>query len=210
MSGTILLSMAAVVSLAAAAGVAVPAPRGRLGMDMPATRRGFLGLLQRRFNPKTPRDGPGTRHRIASDIELFAACYRAGLPAATAADAVVASYDGTPLGDNTTADRWRRVVAYLSLGVEPDRAWAVMDGTPGLEQLASLVTLSHASGTAVAEGCDRIITELREAAADDATAAAERAGVLISIPLAAFFLPAFFVLGLVPVIIGLGAEVLGG
>lgn len=85
-----------------------------------------------------------------------------------------------------------------------------MDGTPGLEQLASLVTLSHASGTAVAEGCDRIITELREAAADDATAAAERAGVLISIPLAAFFLPAFFVLGLVPVIIGLGAEVLGG
>ena len=137
MSGTILLSMAAVVSLAAAAGVAVPAPRGRLGMDAAATRRGFLGLLQRRFNPKTPRDGPGTRHRIASDIELFAACYRAGLPAATAADAVVASYDGTPLGDNTTADRWRRVVAYLSLGVEPDRAWAVMDGTPGLEQLAT-------------------------------------------------------------------------
>ena len=130
------------------------------------------------------------------------------MPAATAAQAVADSYDDNAQG--TTVELWRRVVSYISLGVEPERAWAVMDGVTGLEELASLVTLSHASGTAVADGCDRIVDTLRAAAADDATAAAERAGVLISIPLAAFFLPAFFVLGLVPVVIGLGAGMLGG
>lgn len=210
MSGTVVLSLAAAVMFGAGASVAPPPPRGRLDRGDPVPRGAFTLLLRRGPNPKIPRDGPGVRHRIASDIELFAACYRAGLPAATAAEAVAASYGGVQPGQGTTADMWRRVVSYLSLGVEPDRAWAVMDGTPGLEELASLVTLSHASGTAVAQGCDRIVTELRDAAADDATAAAERAGVLISIPLAAFFLPAFFVLGLAPVVIGLGAGVLGG
>ncbi len=210
MSGTVVLSLAAAVLLGAGVSVATPPPRGRLDTGDPAPREKAIPLLQRGLNPKTPRDGPAMRHRIASDIELFAACYRAGLPAATAAEAVAASYGGAQPRQGTTADTWRRVVAYLSLGVEPDRAWAVMDGTPGLEELASLVTLSHASGTAVAQGCGRIVTKLREAAADDATAAAERAGVLISIPLAAFFLPAFFVLGLAPVVIGLGAGMLGG
>lgn len=157
-------------------------------------------------SPKAPRDGPPDRHRIASDIELFAACFRAGLPVSAAAEAVANSY-GLEGG---LADKWRRVVAYHQLGVEPERAWSAMDGVPGCEELASLVALSHASGSAVAEGCERIVATLREEAADDATAAAERAGVLISIPLAAFFLPAFFVLGLAPVVIGLGSQMFGG
>jgi len=164
--------------------------------------------------PKAPRDGPPDRHRIASDIELFAACFRAGLPVSAAAGAVADSYGtaehvggGTP---SPLADKWRRVVAYHDLGVEPERAWSPLDGVPGCEELASLVTLSHTSGSAVADGCDRIVADLREEAASDATAAAERAGVLISIPLAAFFLPAFFVLGLAPVVIGLGSQMFGG
>lgn len=167
--------------------------------------------------PKHSRDGPlanPDRHRIASDIELFAACFRAGLPAATAAAAVSASYGddvAEPAAEaDPVGDRWRRVVAYTSLGMEPEQAWTAMDGVPGCEELASLVTLSHASGSAVADGCARIVASLRDDAADDATAAAERAGVLISIPLAVFFLPAFFVLGLAPVVVGLGTEMFGG
>ena len=42
--------------------------------------------------PKTPRDGPPDKHRIASDIELFAVCFRAGLPVSAAAQAVADSY----------------------------------------------------------------------------------------------------------------------
>lgn len=198
---------------------------------------GRIGEFTR--DPKAPRDGPGNtsrwgkqqkrwdKHRIASDIELFAACFRAGLPAAAAAAAVAESYqqggqdearnEGENVGDTGESGQlaqlgqlWRRVVAYSELGIEPERAWAVMHGVPGCEELASTVTLSHASGSAVADSCDRIAESLRADAADDATAAAERAGVLISIPLAAFFLPAFFVLGLAPVVIGLGSDMFGG
>lgn len=169
------------------------------------------------FASKAPRAGPPDRHRIASDIELFAACFRAGLPVSVAAEAVADSYEsnrsheaGHGVESLPLAQKWRRVVAFYDLGVEPERAWSPMDGVPGCEELASLVALSHASGSAVADGCDRIVAALREEAADDATAAAERAGVLISIPLAAFFLPAFFVLGLAPVVIGLGSQMFGG
>lgn len=198
-----MLSLPTALFLGAALALPVAPPRTRLTPE-PATRE---------FTSKTPRDGPPDRHRIASDIELFAACFRAGLPVSAAAGAVADSY-ALSTGEGEVlpplAQKWRRVVAFHELGVEPERAWSAMDGVPGCEELASLVALSHASGSAVAEGCDRIVAKLREDAADDAIAAAERAGVLISIPLAAFFLPAFFVLGLVPVVIGLGSQMFSG
>lgn len=208
------MNLAVTVFLAAALALPAAPPTARLKLGREAPRTG----------PKAPRDGPAgalglpgalgaldklDKNRIASDIELFAACFRAGLPATSAAAAVADSYGDTS-GTDPLADKWRRVVAYGALGSEPERAWAVMDGVPGCEELAALVTLSQSSGSAVASGCDRIAAALRASAADEATAAAERAGVLISIPLAAFFLPAFFVLGLAPVVIGLGSEMFGG
>lgn len=198
-----MISLPAATFLAVALVLPSAAPQNRLTRESEA----------RESTSKTPRDGPPDRHRIASDIELFAACFRAGLPVSVAAEAVADSYSvGARNGElpPPLAQKWRRVVAFHELGVEPERAWSAMDGVPGCEELASLVALSHASGSAVAEGCDRIAAKLREEAADDATAAAERAGVLISIPLAAFFLPAFFVLGLAPVVIGLGSQMFGG
>ena len=44
---------------------------------------------------------------------------------------------------------------------------------------------------------------------DAAVATAERAGVLIAAPLALCFLPAFMLLGLVPVVVGLGRTMFG-
>ncbi|QYH20376.1 type II secretion system F family protein [Corynebacterium aquatimens] len=159
-----------------------------------------------------PRDGPrtgspagsraGTRgadpHRCASDISLFAACATAGLPSALAAAAVA----DTHRGEHTA---WHTTAALLALGADPERAWFELAAVPGGADLANLVTLSNASGAALADGCGRIAARLRAEAADGATAKAERAGVLIAIPLTACFLPAFFALGLAPVVISLGA-----
>ena len=165
--------------------------------------------------PKVPRDGPPRsratsydRHRVAADIELFAACFSAGLPVATAAASVADSYG--PGAVAPLAQQWRTVAALSALGMEPDRAWADFHDVPCGADLASLVALSHSSGTAVAAGCERIASRLREEAADDATVKAERAGVLISVPLTAFFLPAFFVLGLIPTAISLGTNLTQG
>ncbi|AWB83229.1 type II secretion system F family protein [Corynebacterium liangguodongii] len=162
--------------------------------------------------PKIPRAGPRSWqqarvevdvHRLASDISLFAACFRAGLSVPASAESVADSYGATPEAD--LARMWRRAAALGALGVEPEKAWADFHDVPGGADLASLVALSNASGAAIAAGCERIARGLTEAAGDAATAKAERAGVLISIPLTAFFLPAFFVLGLIPTAISLGS-----
>ncbi|WJY67140.1 type II secretion system F family protein [Corynebacterium auris] len=158
-----------------------------------------------------PRDGPGrasppvlvTHHGMAADLDLFAACLRAGLPPSAAAGAVAEAAAQRPAG---AAEAWRTVAALSALGAEAERAWAEMRALPGGEELLNLVAMSNTSGTAVAAGCERIAARLRADAGDLATARAERAGVLIAIPLTAFFLPAFFVLGLAPVVIGLAGK----
>ena len=153
--------------------------------------------------PKAPRDGPSAAdpERCASDIELFAACVSAGLPATAAAAAVAETYaDGR--------SPWHTVASLAVLGVEPQRAWSELRHLPGGDELAGLVTLSATSGTSLAAGCGRIAAQLRAGAGDRAKAKAERAGVLIAIPLTAFFLPAFFVLGLAPAVISLGSSLI--
>ncbi|OIR40909.1 MULTISPECIES: type II secretion system F family protein [Corynebacterium] len=171
--------------VAGAMAVAGHSPRGRVGRDV--TRA-----------PKTPRDGPSpSPGRSATDIRLFAACCRAGLPVAAAAGAVADTHGEDP-------SPWHTVAALSALGADPARAWAELHTVPGGEELAHLVALSNATGATLAAGCERIAVSLTADAADHATARAERAGVLIALPLTAFFLPAFFVLGLAPVVVSLG------
>lgn len=186
-------------SLFAAAALAVPS-------TLPSRR---LGAGAR--DPKRPRDGPpgapaAAAERAAGDIGLFAACAQAGLPPALAAAAVADTYAGDAFAGGTSP--WHTTAALLALGADPERAWSELHALPGGADLAHLVTLSNSSGAALAESCDRIAERLREEATDTATAKAERAGVLIAIPLTAFFLPAFFALGLAPVVISLGASLL--
>lgn len=166
-----------------------PGPRGRLQAQAPAAARA--------------RDGPAGADplRCATDIALFAACARVGLPPAAAAAAVADTHPGE-------ATPWHTTAALLALGSDPERAWSELRAIPGGADLANLVTLSNAAGSSLASGCTRIAERLRAASADHATAKAERAGVLIAIPLTACFLPAFFALGLAPVVISLGATIL--
>lgn len=162
--------------------------------------------------PKTPRDGPRAGPRagadpdrlaLAADIDLYAACLRAGLTPAAAAVALVEAGS-----DPVTGEAWRAVSALLAIGVPAERAWAEVADLPGLGDLAGLARMSGRSGSAMSEACGRISAGLRADAADRATARAERAGVLIALPLTACFLPAFLVLGLAPVVISLGTQLL--
>jgi pilus assembly protein TadC len=61
---------------------------------------------------------------------------------------------------------------------------------------------------ALATGLGELAVQCRSEASDSATAAAERAGVLIAGPLGLCFLPAFVCLGIVPVVAGLAGDVL--
>lgn len=139
----------------------------------------------------------------AADVELFAACSAAGLNQAQASAAVAS------VSSPQAAQYWQQVANLLGLGVPAQRAWELMLKTQELGELAALASTAEHSGSALIDNCARLARRLRAEAKEEATSRAEKAGVLIALPLTLCFLPAFLVLGLAPVVISLGSQMLG-
>ncbi|MFF5296849.1 type II secretion system F family protein [Paractinoplanes globisporus] len=158
--------------------------------------------LLRRQEPAARR-----RERLAavSDLplaaDLLAAALRAGAPVDRAA-AAVADALGGPLGE-----RLRRTARSLRLGAEPAEAWAHLAGLDGADRLVAAAVRSSASGGALTGALGRLADDLRADRAVAAEAAAQRAGVLIVLPLGLCFLPAFLLVGVVPVLIAVLGDV---
>ncbi|OBG93369.1 pilus assembly protein TadC [Mycobacterium sp. E136] len=140
---------------------------------------------------------------FASALDVLAACLHSGMAVAGAAAAAV------PSAPPRVARVLARAADLLALGADPSTAWAnAPDGDRSVDALLRLARRSAASGTALAQGVTALATRSRDDAADAARAAAERASVLIAGPLGVCYLPAFFCLGIVPVIAGLAGDVL--
>nr|WP_036568482.1 type II secretion system F family protein [Nocardia sp. BMG51109] len=143
----------------------------------------------------------------ASAFDLMAACLRAGLPVATAAQAVA------PTAPAPVGAALRRAADLMALGADPVAAWDQVAGETAADEIravARLVRRSARSGAALAGAISELAEQFRAAVADATAARAERAGVLIGGPLGLCFLPAFLCLGIVPVVVGLGEHVLKG
>ncbi|MFD4501258.1 type II secretion system F family protein, partial [Streptomyces sp. NPDC058486] len=87
--------------------------------------------------------------------------------------------------------------------------WGRFGAIPGAEGLARCMERAGASGAPAADAVARHAAVLRAADARTAVARARRAQVLISAPVGLCFLPAFLVVGVVPVVIGLAKGLLG-
>ncbi|MEU3990457.1 type II secretion system F family protein [Streptomyces platensis] len=143
------------------------------------------------------------RAELAPAGDLLAACLAAGAGPRESAEAVGRSLDGP------VAERLRQVAAELRLGGEPAVVWPRLAALPGAEGLARCMERAGISGVPAVESASRIAAELRAEQARTATAQARRAGVLVTLPLSACFLPAFLTLGTAPVLIGLAGGLLG-
>ena len=106
-------------------------------------------------------------------------------------------------------DQLRRVAGLLALGADPAAAWA------GSAEVARAGRRSPGPPAARPAPVRRWPTwprprpsRLRADLLDSAQARAQRAAVLITGPLGLCFLPAFLVLGIAPVVIGLAREAL--
>ena len=158
-----------------------------------------------------PRAVRHERERVAADLplalDLLAACL-AGGASLTAAVRQVGRATPGPCGD-----RLCRVAASLEAGSPPAEAWQALlgrdDGGPAPAAVRALVR-SAEGGTPAAAAVSRSAAEAREAARARGQAAAERAGVLAVAPLGLCFLPAFVLLGVVPVVVGLLGPLLAG
>ncbi|MCV7314569.1 type II secretion system F family protein [Mycolicibacillus parakoreensis] len=187
--------MTAAVLVALAVLITGPRPARRV---RPRTAAGAAGArpLRRRTDP----------HAVAAALDLLAVCLSAGLPVSAAATAAAG---GAP---EKLARPLRRAADLLALGADPGSAWTRQAADPAdahLDALLRMARRSAESGTALASGVAELAAQCRRDALHAATAAAERAGVLIAAPLGLCFLPAFVCLGIVPVIAGLAGTVLG-
>jgi pilus assembly protein TadC len=146
------------------------------------------------------------RRVAASDLplgcDLLAAALRAGAPVERAAEAVADALGG-PLGE-----RLRRTARSLRLGAGPAEAWGHLSDVRGADRLTAAAIRSSASGGALAGALGRLADDLRSDRAVAVEAAAQRASVLIVLPLGLCFLPAFLLAGLVPVLIAVLGDVL--
>ncbi|MFI5662725.1 type II secretion system F family protein [Streptomyces sp. NPDC051684] len=139
---------------------------------------------------------------LASD--LLASCLAAGAGPVEAARAVGEALGG-PVGRGL-----ERGAAQVRLGGELGRAWRELSEIPGAAGLVRLLERAGESGAPAAAPVARFASECRAERARRATTAARRAAVAITAPVGLCFLPAFLVVGVVPVVIGLGDGVFGG
>jgi len=179
------------------------------GPSLVRARAGPLGHADVRSGMprREPALGPDPL-AVASSLDVLAVCLGAGMAVSAAAAATAAS------APPKLAAVLRRAADLLALGSDPGLAWSTSVDLPPdsvdthIDSLLRLARRSASSGAALADGVAELAEQSRHDAAQAATAAAERAGVLIAGPLGLCFLPAFVCLGIVPVVAGLAGDVL--
>jgi Flp pilus assembly protein TadB len=159
-------------------------------------------LLRRREPARVRRERLAATADLPLGADLLAAALKAGAPLDRAAAAVAEALGGA-LGE-----RLQRTARSLRLGAEPGEAWAHLSGVTGADRLVAAAVRSSASGGALAGALGRLADDLRADRATAAEAAAQRAGVLVVLPLGLCFLPAFLLAGLVPVLVAVLGDVL--
>jgi pilus assembly protein TadC len=129
-------------------------------------------------------------------------CLEAGLPVALAVTAAAEPLRGA------FGVHLRRTAGLLELGADAAAAWLAAEQVPALATFARAAGRSASTGASLAQVARSEGERIRAGLLDTAQAKAQRAAVLITAPLGVCFLPAFLVLGIAPVVVGLAGEAL--
>jgi pilus assembly protein TadC len=190
---------------AALAGLAVAGPR--TGPLLAAALAAGTFRLARALPTRAAAD----RDRACAAVvpllaDLVGACLAAGTTLDAALDAAALATPG-PLADEIAA-----AVRSVRLGVPSRVAWAPLldpDRPPPVRALGRALARSADSGSAPAALLRALADDARTAARTAGDLAARRAAVLAVLPLGLCFLPAFVLLGIVPLVAGLLRAVVG-
>ncbi|MDP1878417.1 MAG: type II secretion system F family protein [Actinomycetota bacterium] len=167
----------------------------------------WLGVprLAGRLESRASRD---RKARLLAQAPVLADLLAATLASGAAVDAAVGAVAGA-VGE-PAAGALRPVTGALALGADPVRAWSSLAGDPALGAVADAFARSAASGASLASVLARVADDARREHAAAVEVAARSAGVRAVLPLAACFLPAFLLLGVVPVVAALATGTLTG
>jgi len=153
-------------------------------------------VLAKTEDPAVVRRREALLDDLPTGVDLLASCLDAG--AATESALVSVSHAlGGPVGEEFLGIHHR-----LEVGVDPAQVWRTVAAHPQLGDLGRAVGRAHQTGAPVGEAVHRLAAELRERARADVEERARSIEVKAAAPLGLCLLPAFVVLGVVPMVAG--------
>ncbi|SDB80746.1 Type II secretion system (T2SS), protein F [Raineyella antarctica] len=182
-------AVGALVSLAAGAVGLFPTLTGVLALAAYVASGRIIAPTERNRRARRRADLPGA-------LELMASCLRAGLPVRGAAAAVAATH-GDPLADDIGI-----VLAQIAIGDSESRAWLRLAEDESWGLVARDLARSVESGTTLVELLLTHADRARREGHAAVVAAARTVGVRSVLPLMTCYLPAFMLVGIVPIIAG--------
>jgi Flp pilus assembly protein TadB len=183
--------------LLAAAGAALFAPAAAGPPAGVAAAVGAWVVIGRSEPPEVRRDRERVRRDLPLLVGLLAATLRAGAAPGQGVAVVCAALPGP------AADRLAGVAARLALGMDPAQVWASLDGDPALAPLGRTMGRAQATGAPVVPAIERLADDLVRRAREDVEERARAVGVKAALPLGLCLLPAFLLVGIVPLVAGL-------
>lgn len=162
-----------------------------LGLGLVAFR-----VLSRARSPAAIRRNEQMRADYPLVVQLLAQALAAGADIESGLRAV-----GDAIGEP-----WRGVVAEplraLRLGRPAEEVWAELEAAPRTSALGRALARSQETGVPVADALHRLADSLREQSELEAQARIRAVEVRAALPLGVCFLPAFVLLGVVPLVAG--------
>lgn len=173
-----------------------------LAAGLIATVAGWQGV-RRLETPAARRRRERLEAGLPHAVDLLSACLAAGQAPGPAVEQVAAADDG-PLGEELAA-----VTTRLGLGADPVAVWRDFADHPQLGRLGRCVARAVDSGASVAEAMTRLAEDLRRDARARVEGRARAVGVKAALPLGLCMLPAFVLVGVVPLVAGSMSALLG-
>lgn len=185
---------APLVALAVIAGWTVLGGWVGIGAGLVAGLVGWR-VLGRVESPAVTRRRESLERDLPMAVHLLGAALGAG---ASPVAAVLAVADALP---GPIAEEFRGIHHRLLLGLDPTSVWSAVQGP--LRPLGRTMVRAHESGASVRSAVDGLSTDLRAGARTRLETLARSVEVRAAAPLGLCFLPAFVLLGVIPMTVGI-------
>jgi Flp pilus assembly protein TadB len=192
--GPLLMRLLATPAVGLAVAVLVGGPLGPpLGVVLAAVTWWWCGRLE---PPAVRRHRRQLEAAVPHAVDLMAACLAAGLSPGAALEQV------RPVVVEPLSHELTGVARRLELGVDPATVWRDVAAHPQLGGLGRTMSRAVESGASVSEAMQRLADDLRARGRAQVETRARAVGVKAALPLGGCLLPAFILVGVVPLVAG--------
>ncbi|WP_243060156.1 type II secretion system F family protein [Nocardioides sp. SR21] len=162
-----------------------------------AAAAGAWAVIGRAEPTEVRRRREAVRRDLPHVVELFAATLRSGAAPDAGIGLVCAALPGP------ATERLSGVAARLELGLDPVQVWSGLADDPQLGRLGRALARAQQTGAPVVAAVERLADDLARAARAETEDRARAVGVKAAVPLGLCLLPAFVLIGIVPLVVAL-------